>query len=370
MSNETNKAVEELTQNAEVKEKQLYEGRKKFFEEFQTSIDNIIENPIDTGDEIIITNTQKNYGKIIALDGPWGSGKTFFINKLCDELEAKDYRVIKINALAMQKYKDPMYAFLVDESNISLDLRMSLMFNLGPISIEGSTTLSKQKKEYANLLKKYESIRTSTQGEKVVYVIDELDRCNPKYAMDFLEILQHVVSMNCAIVSVNFKVLEKSFSTIFGEHDENYYDKIFYKIEQLPYSLNIFMEKMYDFDIVSKGAYSLYLEALYHCLNTIAKINSRLVLKCINDGTINKYRGLCDEISVGTLFKTDLNNNKSVVLKSLAYITAHKIIGRDISADEALEIKKIKELELLNESNSLIHEAFRFCLGLEEVNNF
>lgn len=72
-----------------------------------------------------------------------------------------------------------------------------------------------------------------------VFIIDELDRCKPNFAMETLEIVKHFFDIkNCVfIISVDKIQLEESIKTIYGSgiNSEKYFSKLFdYQFNLLP----------------------------------------------------------------------------------------------------------------------------------------
>lgn len=246
--------------------------RKDFYDDFKKYILDIIKNST-TKKYKYFSDSGKNYGKIIALNAPWGYGKSFFCEVLANDLrrgtegaDGKKIIVKNINAWNAQKYKNPLYAFILANDNdddIYEDIKMSISLDLPffTIDMEGNDI----HKEFSDLKKRYEMIQNPNEDEHILYIIDELDRCSPAYIMDFLEVLQYVISMNCAVVSVNLNALNETFTKLYGAVGEKYYDKIFYDWADLPfgeYEFISLVSNYYSDDIKDEVSFSNYHDSL------------------------------------------------------------------------------------------------------------
>ena len=211
------------------------------------------EEKIDTigRDEVInnimniIETVSANKGNTtFALDGVWGSGKTFVLEKLekrlsnCPQESGEDnkYFVIHYNCWKYDYYEEPLIAIvssvletlneekfaLNDEQraslktafkgigNFILDLvnipvKACLGFDAKKAVKQTSEFLKGEKKnreennkyddyfDLKRLLNKItEGFKDITEKQTVVLVIDELDRCLPEYAIKVLERLHHL----------------------------------------------------------------------------------------------------------------------------------------------------------------------------------
>lgn len=267
----------------------LYDSKKDFFNTFKDHIISIVDNP-DKKFSRNIVNTEKNLGKIIALDASWGLGKTYFIDCLEDVIKKenksrdknKAIKVKKINAWEAQKYGKPIYAFLLEgKGHKRIKASVNLGINLIPFSAGLDLELydDEIKKEIKSVNNKYDKILKN--NEVILYLIDELDRCNPSYVLDFLETLQYVVSMNCAVVSVNLKALDRLLESVHVEGEENYYDKIFYEEFELPFTRDDFAKILKEELKIEN--WELEFKNLYTSLNALTKVTPRLTYKMIDN---------------------------------------------------------------------------------------
>ncbi len=58
-------------------------------------------------------------------------------------------------------------------------------------------------------------------SKPLVFIIDELDRCKPTFALNLIERIKHLFSVDgiCFVLVANFKALEESISRTYGLHD-------------------------------------------------------------------------------------------------------------------------------------------------------
>ena len=169
-------------------------------------------------------------GCVISLNGEWGSGKTTFVKMTMQEMINNGFHPLYFNAWENDFVIDPLVALLSEIKEIAPSsekwnivvanagkiissigstaikgyLNRNLGFDVDAISagIDEATSIFKdsmddfanQKKTLQNFkdsLKKYVAENTDT-GKPIVFFIDELDRCNPHFAVKILERIKHL----------------------------------------------------------------------------------------------------------------------------------------------------------------------------------
>ena len=220
------------------------------------------------------------YGSIsIAVDGKWGSGKTFFIKQckllldcLNDENDSSEKRKIlevvtqgKTEKLSKISYKSVYFDAWKNDSNIDPIVSLSksiatttfniktkaksVAFKAGEqlvrIAVEkiakidiGSildifqteeNTEAEFKKELASLIPK--------DGRLVIF-IDELDRCRPVYAVKLLERVQHFFDNEkiTFVFAVNLYELKNTIQKLYGSNfnGDRYLDRFFDFVMSIP----------------------------------------------------------------------------------------------------------------------------------------
>ena len=203
---------------------------------------------------------------IISIDGQWGSGKTFLLKRWQRDLENDGFRAIYYNAWEDDFCDDPLLAIIgqlshqFEEDNfrkiaiqtgklavrlIAKNVRSVIEKKTGMIL---DTDLGEQngrdllqdyldQRETKDRLKE-ELTRLSTAvaketGRPLVFIIDELDRCRPTFAIELLERVKHIFDVpNLIFVfGVNRVEICKSLQSVYGEIDADLYLRRFFDIE-------------------------------------------------------------------------------------------------------------------------------------------
>ena len=241
----------------------------------------------------IFINLIKMYystGCVIALNGEWGSGKTTFVKMVQQELKNRGAHPLYFNVWKNDYVSDPLIALLSELKEVCPDSSKwdNIIANVGKISLaigkamlngtirnisgvsadallagtnEMGKLLEKNINEFAEQKKTFQDFRKSLQEyiadnsseeAPVVFFIDELDRCSPKFAVLVLERIKHLFDIpNIAFVlSVNKKQLGYAVQGYYGSAniDANNYLRRFIDIEYtLPKpSTNVFCQYLYD----------------------------------------------------------------------------------------------------------------------------
>lgn len=171
-------------------------------------------------------------GFVLAIDGRWGSGKTTFVGMLTNYLrDIQNYRVISFNCWERDFVDDPLIAMFAEMANVvgtgedkyneavnSL-CKIALGAAVGGLKavvgepanfIQGAIkggleateeSVKKYLDSYNEQVKSINEFKTnledyikynSSEKRQVVFIIDELDRCNPHYAVKVLERIKHL----------------------------------------------------------------------------------------------------------------------------------------------------------------------------------
>ena len=210
-------------------------------------------------------------GEIISLDGKWGSGKTVFLKQLeyiknqrmdkftsGNESEIKEYRkmyrVFYFNAWENDFLDDPTQAFLLFflkwiDKNAESHKSVNLQSLLSKIDIKGLVKnltkdaldlnhrddLEQLVSEAQTGVEKQQTIRRICDAilksrERLLVIIDELDRCRPNYAVRMLEAIKSYLHNNRTVFLIATdnsqfaKIIEKYYGVSSGE---KYLDKIY-----------------------------------------------------------------------------------------------------------------------------------------------
>lgn len=223
----------------------------------------------------------------IALDAPWGSGKSKLIDFICEEFDKENDIYVKYNAWENDYTNEPFISLVnhifntIQENNIpeeeikklkDISIKASKVagkslvkgignFFLGSNSIEELELLTEEitksfisdTTEYASSIfdnldesKKSRDLFVSELKEtvknllerkhknKIYIVIDELDRCKPTFAIELLEHIKHLFEMNEIIffIAVDNTQLVESLKVVYGAgFDSKTYLHRFFNIE-------------------------------------------------------------------------------------------------------------------------------------------
>lgn len=224
--------------------------------------------------------TRVEHPLVIALDGKWGSGKTVFLKQWAGELRKKNFPVIYYDAFANDHFEDAFLALsseivgLLKEHEIKggkekiektikkiakiaapaiakagIQIATGGLVNATGINVSSDAIsentaeayekyLNKQISETENRKQDIENFKTAlselpslltqpsdkeenvqkNENKPLIFIIDELDRCRPDYALNILERIKHFFSvLNVHFVfGVNLEQLENSIKASYG----------------------------------------------------------------------------------------------------------------------------------------------------------
>ena len=202
-------------------------------------------------------------GFTMAITGSWGSGKTTFVDGWVPELLNKGYKVIYLNAWESDFIASP-FACLLGELKLALgdlldeakmiDLSQHVLVEelkskdsdssslVDSLTAVSGASLCQELSNYNELrqtLAKFRDLLQRAVNEKVVFFIDELDRCRPDYAVRLLELVKHFFSVEGIIfvMVIDKKHLCESIKGFYGSpaFDTSDYLRRFFEIEvELP----------------------------------------------------------------------------------------------------------------------------------------
>lgn len=247
---------------------------------------------------LIQTFGDSDGSKVISIEAGFGKGKTFFRKAWANQLRFRGEMVIEIDALQSDNTGDPVVTFLAamlemleptDQSFWTKALSTSTGLAVGTAKLmasvaarkageeavetienwltedgeksqidkiltefskQASKTLSAQltaqlatqKVRETELPKQINQLReklcSTVKSNRIVILIDELDRCHPEYVISLLEAMKLVFAQNgfIFVLMVNAEHLERIASRRFGtsSKDERYLDKFVDMRLQLP----------------------------------------------------------------------------------------------------------------------------------------
>lgn len=208
----------------------------------------------------------------ISLNADFGCGKSFFLDMFQNMLKEQKHDVVKIDIWRNDFYDEPIITILAEiiffftkkYPDTATDELKDLFNRMGRFAIKLTPIAPiKQKLDDANqevdggifyknkIYEDYthrkdlfdelkEKLQKLTQDkEKPLFIfIDELDRCRPTHAINFLEVLKHFFDVPniIFIIAANRTQLESSARALFGQdlNFDEYYRKFIHKEINLP----------------------------------------------------------------------------------------------------------------------------------------
>ncbi|NDV80763.1 P-loop NTPase fold protein [Bacteroides sp. 51] len=244
----------------------------------------------------ILTNIVRTYsdGFVMAIDNEWGTGKTTFVKMWKQHLENNNFNTIYFNAWENDFDTNPLVAIMselncfTNSSNGSIFKSMIekgaiLSKNMLPALIKGiakkyidteilvdaienatkgaTEILEEEIKEYSSkkqTIKDFKNelerfVKTVRGNKPIVFIIDELDRCRPNYAVEVLEQMKHFFSVDGIVFALSIDKIQlcHAIEGVYGsEHiNANEYLRRFIDLE---YSLPVpdtkdFCNYLYDY---------------------------------------------------------------------------------------------------------------------------
>ena len=251
---------------------------------------------------------------VISLDGRWGTGKTFLLKRWQAQLEDDEFQAIYFNAWEDDFCDDPLLAIIGQLSEHFSDGKFKeLALKIADValglltkSLIGEAVKLKDVKPQG-ILRDYHEQRTmkeevkgqlthlaaevrSETGHPLIFIVDELDRCRPTFAIELLERVKHIFDVpNIVFVfGINRAELVKSLQSVYGEIDADEYLRRFFDMPFIlpnPDSARFcrFLVGMYDldsfFDDMSKTANNdIHIKDFRSLSETLPRILGRMGL--------------------------------------------------------------------------------------------
>ena len=244
---------------------------------------------------------------VFALTSQWGAGKSVFAKQLAGELckkwaqaekgrEAQDAPVIYFDAFANDYQKNALFALAgevmefigrrekmagkasesiarigkgVGKTLAECVARYATMgaAGVGDVSEAMKTALDKRMedaKEGREVVKEFRKALENAAkelggGQPLVFIVDELDRCRPDFALELLEKIKHLFSVPnvCFLVVTNLDQLKAVVQRTYGYENDKariYLDKFFHHVFQLP-KVQEGKERLYVEYLLKSGAF-------------------------------------------------------------------------------------------------------------------
>ena len=202
----------------------------------------------------------------VSLHGQWGTGKTFMLRRWQRDLESQGFKAIYFNAWEDDFCDDPPLAFVGQLSEYFKETGLGALARRAadvaiPLILENLTGILKAKtgmtlsvaefkSREKTLLDNYFDQRATKDelrkaltelsakvaidtGHPLVFIVDELDRCRPTFAIELLERVKHIFDVpNIVFVfGLNRDELCKSLTSVYGDIDVDVYLRRFFDFE-------------------------------------------------------------------------------------------------------------------------------------------
>lgn len=227
-------------------------------------------------------------GTVLAIDAPWGEGKSWFGLNWAADLKSQDYRVIYLDSFQQDYVEDPflliaseindviavedgvgdelkhkaatvMKALLPFSTKVLLNIAGRLALGTVDASKDLEDAIQKAGENAADESQKWlenkiedhskekESVENfrnalsefcASQDKPVVFFIDELDRCRPLFAVKLIERLKHFFDVPnlVFVLLLNRDQLEKAIKGVYGSETDasSYLGKFVHMYLRLP----------------------------------------------------------------------------------------------------------------------------------------
>ncbi|WP_024480414.1 KAP family P-loop NTPase fold protein [Cellulophaga baltica] len=244
----------------------------------------------------VLTNiiNSYTYGFVLALNNKWGTGKTTFVKMWEQDLKNNGFQTLYFNAWENDFENNPLTALMGELKTLTtketepafkktLKKASTLTKHIAPIiakaiadryiDTEGvkeaiigvtkglSDVFENEVNEYQKKKKSISDFRQSlsefiastNEGKPLIFIVDELDRCRPNYAVSILEQIKHFFSIPniVFILSIDKEQLGNAVKGVYGSDDIDA-DEYLRRFIDLEYSIpepevDVFYKYLYDY---------------------------------------------------------------------------------------------------------------------------
>jgi len=233
-------------------------------------------------------------GFVLGIDNKWGTGKTTFVKMWKQQLDNENYKTLYFNAWSNDFDSNPLIAILSELKTLnpsSDDVSFKKLLTKGAIITQNllpavvkaiaekyidiavikdaleevaksagdilKTEIddySKKKKGLVDFKKDLETyVEKNTEKQPLIFIIDELDRCRPSYAVEVLEQIKHFFSVKGTVfvLAIDKIQLGNAIKGFYGSEsiDSNEYLRRFIDIEYTipPPPTGVFCQYLFDY---------------------------------------------------------------------------------------------------------------------------
>lgn len=268
---------------------------------------------------------------VLALDSPWGTGKTTLVKMLQADLKRQEFLCVYFNAWQVDYVNDPLVALVsaIDEIRLpdgaaqsqfrthlqtarkittavakrgaiaavkaatlgGLDLEKDIEAVAaevaGGLAGDAVDAFQKEKKSLEKFRhevgRAIEQLKVAGKKETLVFFIDELDRCRPSFAIEMLERIKHLFDVPniVFVLSIDKTQLEASTAAVYGERIN------------APEYLRRFIDLEYGIPVVQTKKFTEALLARYE-LDSVFEARTGNEVRYDRDNLIKTFTGLAD----------------------------------------------------------------------------
>ena len=200
---------------------------------------------------------------VISIDGQWGTGKTFLLKRWQIGLEKEGFSAVYYNAWEDDFCDDPLLSIVgqlseqfrdkIDEDIACQIVKAAVQLLDKSALIALTQAMGVEVKVYdatRNLLEEYRNKNKTKADLKkyltemsskvfketrhpMIFIIDELDRCRPTFAIELMERVKHIFDVPnlVFIFGINRNELCKSLQSIYGDIEATVYLRRFFDME-------------------------------------------------------------------------------------------------------------------------------------------
>lgn len=294
----------------------------------------------------------------LAIDSPWGSGKTYFLKEWAKQLREAGEQVVEFNAWQNDFNGNPLIALIEEIAEINpkenvvvgkvkkagailakaavpiavkwltqgvleakdlfSDHAEALSSDLGDVTQKLVDSGFQEYRATKNAIEEFKKAlgELSSRGKgPLIFLVDELDRCRPNYAVEFLEVSKHLFDVPgiVFVLAVDSAQLAASIKGVYGSEfgGEAYLRRFFDLKYQFPVStLSQFVEQEFrNHKLGENDVATLTFASLFELLN----FDLRLQQQCIARYAVAVRLGGGEDDSHATSILTTLMHwNKEV----------------------------------------------------------
>ena len=331
-------------------------------------IDSFVKNSVGRNDSLLKFIEMLNYQDdlySIALDGRWGSGKTFFVKQcklvldclneenqyayekqildVIDQVEISKLKKMNFKTVYFDAWKndsdlDPIVSLSKSISTTAFNIKTKVksvaietgkelvetaVKEIAKIDIDSILDIFRTEEDIEAKFKKELASLIPKNGRLIVF-IDELDRCRPTYAVKLLERVQHFFDNNkiTFVFSVNLYELKNTIQKLYGPSfdGDRYLNRFFYSIISLPDANYTYKTSRLFSD---EEYYLKYCDEISHELHLTLREQNHFLSMIDITGVKNRF--------LSFNYQTDVSGNgKEIVdLFIIPYLIALKMVDSD-----------------------------------------